>query len=136
MNICGAWASSGLRRARALAGAVLLLAEFAGGQNPPQKPQVPTFRTQSNLVVVDVTVRDKKGELVRDLRKEDFTIYEDNVPQEIVNFSLEEIPVVPEQPGAADTAAGNSVVNFNTMLEPERKKAELKDKRLVILFFD
>ena len=73
-----------------------------------RRTQRPTFRIQSNLVVVDVTVRDNKGDLVRDLRKEDFTVYEDNALQEIVNFSLEDIPVAPENPapGTAPAAPG------------------------------
>src|SRR5262245_23293529 len=136
MAILKAWASSRLRRARTVTFAALLLTGFAGGQTTAQKTQLPTFRTQANLVVVDVTVRDRKGELVRDLRKEDFTLYEDNVPQEIANFSLENIPAAPEKTGPAETAAVTPPVNFSATPEPERKKAELRDKRMVILFFD
>jgi VWFA-related protein len=128
-------ASSRLGRARSAAGVAFLLTCSLGAQTAPQRTQRPTFRIQSNLVVVDVTVRDKKGDLVRDLRREDFTLYEDNALQEIVNFSLEDIPVAPENlaPGAAPAAPA---VNFSAVPEPERKKDELKDKRLVILFFD
>lgn len=40
-----------------------------------------------NVVNVFVTVHDKKGELVRDLNKEDFAIEEDGHPQEIKYFA-------------------------------------------------
>ena len=40
-----------------------------------------TFRTSSELVLVNVTVRDKSGNFLRGLKPEDFTILEDNKPQ-------------------------------------------------------
>jgi VWFA-related protein len=42
-----------------------------------------------NVVNVFVTVRDKKGALIRDLNKEDFTVAEDGRPMEIKYFSRE-----------------------------------------------
>lgn len=42
-----------------------------------------------NLVNLFVTVRDKKGELIRNLNKEDFTVAEDGRPVEIKYFSRE-----------------------------------------------
>ncbi len=47
------------------------------------------------MVVVDVTVRDGKGKLVDDLKKEDFKIFEDNSPQNIVTFSAENVAIGP-----------------------------------------
>ena len=102
--ILSSLASLRSRRMRA-AGVALLLTCSLWAQTAPQKTQRPTFRIQSNLVVVDVTVRDKKGDLVRDLRKEDFAVYEDNALQEIVNFSLEDIPVAPENPAPGTAPA-------------------------------
>ena len=43
-------------------------------------------RVNSNLVNVDVTVKDKKGKVVRDLKAEDFTITENGVKQTIEFF--------------------------------------------------
>ena len=39
------------------------------------KPQGSSIRVTSELVLANVVVRDKKGNLVRDLKKEDFTLY-------------------------------------------------------------
>jgi VWFA-related protein len=40
----------------------------------------------SNLVNIDVTVKDKKGNYVNDLKAEDFTVYENGVPQKVEFF--------------------------------------------------
>lgn len=104
-----------------------------GAQQPP-----PTYRVRSGLVVVDVTVRDRSGQAVKDLKKEDFTVYEDNVAQKTVTFSLEDIPVsAPETiAGGAETAPRSPPVNFSRTPPSESRKEELRDKRLIILFFD
>ena len=55
------------------------------------------FECQSDLVLVNVTVRDKSGNFVRDLKPEDFTILEDNKPQKVVSFDVENIDAVANQ---------------------------------------
>ncbi len=121
---------------------VLLLTLSCTMLNPTiqNAQQNPVFRVASNLVLVDVTVRDKKGNLVKDLKKEDFTVFEDNVAQQIVTFSLESIPSAPEE-AIADVAAGNQpkpapTVNLNLTPRAEIKKEDLQDKRLIVMFFD
>ena len=59
-----------------------------------------TFRSKTELVLVNVTVRDKNGNPVRDLKREDFTVLEDNKPQQVVSFDLENTDAVlpPPQP--------------------------------------
>ena len=39
-----------------------------------------TFRSNAELVLVNVTVRDKSGNPVHDLKREDFTVMEDSKP--------------------------------------------------------
>src|SRR5689334_7882103 len=51
------------------------------------------IRTQVDLVVVPVTVKDSKGKLVTGLSKEDFTIREDKALQSITNFSIDPQPL-------------------------------------------
>jgi VWFA-related protein len=51
------------------------------------RAQQPTFSTGVNVVNVLVTVRDKQGQLVRDLAKDDFTLEEDGRKQTIQYFS-------------------------------------------------
>ena len=49
------------------------------------------FHSQTDLVLVNVTVKDKHGNFVRDLKPEDFTVLEDNKQQKVVSFDIENI---------------------------------------------
>jgi VWFA-related protein len=64
-------------------------------QNPPPLQQEgPTKMIISvNQVIVPVTVKDRAGRLVPDLRKDEFRIFEDNVEQRIAFFRAEPIPL-------------------------------------------
>lgn len=46
-----------------------------------------------NQVVVPVTVKDRSGNLVADLRRDEFRIFEDNVEQRIAYFGAEPAPI-------------------------------------------
>ena len=60
------------------------------GQQPPsdQQPTPSPFRSGANVVRVDVTVIDRKGEPVRSLTADDFEVIEDGRPQPITSFKL------------------------------------------------
>jgi VWFA-related protein len=60
---------------------------------PPPQPQQPTFRVRVDYVEVDVVVTDRQGNLVRDLKKEDFQVLEDGKGQTISTFTQVDIPV-------------------------------------------
>jgi Ca-activated chloride channel family protein len=51
------------------------------------------FRTSTDAVVLTVTVTDAQGRLVAGLEQEDFQVFEDQVPQEITNFSRQPQPI-------------------------------------------
>jgi len=53
------------------------------------------IKIDTDLVPVDVTVTDVKGLLVRNLKKEDFKLYEDGVERPIASFNVEKIEGVP-----------------------------------------
>lgn len=67
---------------RLLAGAVAGI-RFSAAQ------QTPTFSTEIKVVNIFALVRDKQGQIVRDLNKDDFEIREDGKPQTIQYFSRE-----------------------------------------------
>jgi VWFA-related protein len=72
-------------------------APSTGQQAPPRPdPQMPpiTFRAEVNYVEVDAAIRDAQGAFVRDLKKEDFQVFEDGILQAVTAFSLIDIPVV------------------------------------------
>lgn len=66
---------------------VFLFAFPAFAQNPQKLPDDgEVIKTKSNLVNIDVLVKDKKGKYVSDLKPEDFTISENGVVQKIEFF--------------------------------------------------
>lgn len=97
------------------------------------------FRSRSELVLVNVTVRDRNGNLVRDLKREDFTVLEDRKPQQVVSFDLENTAAVVSS-GVEEApllATGKSSKNGTASGAPtESADRPLKDHRLIILFFD
>jgi VWFA-related protein len=82
--------------------AAALLTAVTGvvAQNPPAAPpakpaaqqpprdQSQVFRSRVELVTTDVIVRDNAGQFVADLKKEDFEVLEDDVPQKLISFTL------------------------------------------------
>lgn len=69
----------------------LLLAASQEAARPSQP--VPTFSSRADLVVLHVTVLDRKSGFVAGLPREAFTIFEDGQPQEISFFRNEDSPV-------------------------------------------
>ncbi len=62
------------------------------GQN--ELPEgLPTFRTDSTSVNVDVAVLDNKGRFIPNIPAGNFRVLEDNVPQKISNFAIGEAPM-------------------------------------------
>ena len=112
---------------------VVMLCTGVSSQEPSSTEY--TFRSKTELVLVNVTVRDKNGNPVRDLKREDFTVLEDNKPQQVISFDLENTDAVlstaateaallrPAQPAKTDAASALAT-------------RPLKDRRLIILFFD
>jgi len=52
-----------------------------------------TLKRNVDEVVLNVTVLDEGGHLVTDLKKDDFRIFEDGVPQTVASFQHQDIPV-------------------------------------------
>lgn len=76
---------------------------------PSEQPDY-TFRAETDLVLVNVTVRDHSGNFVRGLKPEDFTVLEDNKPQKIVSFDVENTDeVVPPEVAQAKPIAGGAL---------------------------
>ncbi len=57
------------------------------------RPGEERIRIDTDLVNVDVTVVDENNNPVFDLKKEDFSVYEDNVKQTVENVAQEEVPI-------------------------------------------
>lgn len=76
-----------------LASCAVLAAQSTGAKPAPpaQDPQQPVFRTRVDSISVDVTVTDRQGRPVTDLKAEDFDVRESGKPQAIESFRLIQI---------------------------------------------
>jgi Ca-activated chloride channel homolog len=84
------------RRERVIANTIaplLLILTAAAGVAKAQTPQSFRISVNVDLVVLNATVSDGKGQVASDLREQDFEIYEDRVRQSIRFFRHEDIPV-------------------------------------------
>ena len=59
----------------------------------PVPADLPTFKSDTNLVTVDVAVLDNRGNFIPNIPRGNFLILEDSVPQKIVNFGPSEAPM-------------------------------------------
>ncbi len=105
----------------------------------PQQQEEYTFHVQAELVLVNATVKDKNGNFVRDLKPENFTILEDNKPQKVSSFDIENIDAVANQNLAQAKAllgAPAPVGSTNAKTLVANSPDQFKDRRLIVLFFD
>ena len=119
------------------AAAVLLILLFLCAALPSQQSGY-TLHSQSDLVLVNVTVRDKSGKFMPGLKPDNFTILEDNKPQKIVSFDVENVDAVPAL-DVAQAKAQSDVTTGAAMPAPDtpaQLASEFKNRRLIVLFFD
>ena len=122
-------------------GLTALLVLSAAGQ--PQSAQQParraTFTANANLVIVDVTVKDKSGKAIDNLAQNDFTVLEDGKPQKISVFEVQKLgmePAPPEPPPTLDDVNAIPEPPKTIITTEEPGKVQYHDKRLMVMFFD
>jgi VWFA-related protein len=135
-----------LRALRLPALVAAMLAGLTGSVASPRaqgaKQQQPVFRTGTELVLVNVVVRDKSGAVVRGLTQDDFAITEDDKPQTVSSFDYEELdreeapqtpdpqqPILEKRPARAAAAPVEAPA-------PAAPKVDMHGRRLIVLFFD
>ncbi|MEO8660619.1 MAG: VWA domain-containing protein [Bryobacteraceae bacterium] len=101
--------------AAGLAAAVLMVPVSLRAQDDQS-----TFRADTRLVVLHASVVDGKGNLVTTLKKEDFKVFENQVPQQVKVFRREDVPV----------SMGLIIDNSGSMRD-KRKKVEAAALALV-----
>jgi VWFA-related protein len=131
----------------------LLLASPAVSQNvqaPQQSGQPFTLKTTTEVVLVNVTVKDGKGNFVRDLKADDFTLTEDGKPQKILSLDVENTDALAvsnelqtanllgDLNGATSTQIQAQAKGKARVPSPpvEYTKDTFRDRRIMVLFFD
>jgi VWFA-related protein len=121
--------------------------------NAPLQKQTYKFETTTQLVVVNVSAKDKNGKPIENLKASDFTITEDGKPQQIKVFEyqrLEEeaLPAPELKPRAEAPAAGAPAVPASAAapvvapvvqpaIAPARPgEIKYRDRRLLVMYFD
>jgi VWFA-related protein len=126
-----------------LATAVLLLqgVGLLTAQQPAPPPQPPAnqgrIEVTTELVLVNLIARDKKGNFVRDLKKEDFTLFEDGKKQDISTLDFENVDEMATAGAAEATVSGSA--GQGTLLRAGKKSPptlDARDRRLMLFFFD
>lgn len=124
--------------------AAALLLQGAGSltaQQPTQAPPPPAnqgrIEVTTELVLVNLVARDKKGNFVRDLKKEDFTLFEDGKKQDISTLDFENVDEMATAGAAEATVSGSA--SQGTLLRAGKKSPptlDARDRRLMLFFFD
>ncbi len=102
------------------------------------KESVYTLSVFQDLVLVDVVVTDKNGHPIPNLKREDFTVFEDKVPQKVGTFDYEDLS------GTFETVKGSSnkiehpaeLINLSKTPPEQVPLQQFQHHRLMILFFD
>ena len=125
-----------VRFTAAVACAVLALSlapTHVRAQQPADKSETtPTLKVDTRLVMVPVIVRDRKGQLIRNLKQADFTLSENNKPQTIKYFDKDSeapltvgllVDVSGSQRNVLDEERTASSAFLDTLLRPDKDKA-------------
>lgn len=110
-----------------LAGTLWLL---PNGYSTAQLPSQPPFATATTAVIVDAVVRDRKGNPVADLQKDDFELFEDGVRQQIADVTIVAPGRARERGGGTAPAASSSATST-----PDARRA-VSTPAFVALVFD
>jgi VWFA-related protein len=115
-----------------------VLAAQQGAQKLPGR--MPTFTSNVELVLVNVVVRDKDGNIVRNLTRDDFTVIEDGKQQTVSTFDREDLPTTgtaeeaTSAPARPILAASPAPASSSTVVPAP--KIDMHGRRLLVFFFD
>ncbi len=120
--------------------ALLMAWSMATNLLAQQQPQTPVasggrLRVSTEIVLVNMVARDKQGNLIKDLKREDFTVYEDGKKQELASFDFEKVDEM-AMAGAAGTTVTGSAGPGGLLNSKVQKSLDARDRRLMLMFFD
>jgi len=132
---------------RSIISSVLVCGILLAQQPPAQQPAPPiasdgsvTFRTNTQLVVETVIVKDKNGKPIEGLTAKDFVVTEDGVAQTLQFCEFQKLDAVPDATAAPEPVAPKNVaagVVQHGQITPETPgDVRYRDKRMLAIYFD
>lgn len=114
---------------------LMLIAARLIAQPPADEP---VFRSDTRLVIEQVTVKDKSGKPIEGLTAKDFTITEDGIPQTIAFLEFQKLIEADAAPAPAFTQAVAPIPRLAKTQIAAETPGNLKyaDKRLLAIYFD
>ena len=136
-----------MRRLLATLAAASLLAPFGPAQDKTPSGAKPAgsaqaasasedqavFRVTVNMVLIDARVTDRSGKPIKGLTPEQFTLLEDGKPQKISSLDYHDLDAM-EAAGLANQPT--LVVPLGVVQPPPEVQKKIRDRRLIVLFFD
>ncbi len=124
-----------------MATALLLAWSTTGNLVAQQQPEAPVssgarLKVSTEIVLVNVVARDKHGNLIKDLKKEDFTVFEDGKKQDLASFDFEKVDEMAMAGTAGTTVTGTAGQPSGLLNSKVQKSLDARDRRLMLLFFD
>lgn len=107
----------------------LTYSSLAQAVKPTPEPEDDVVKISTNLIQIDVTVTDKKGNAVTDLKPEDFEVYENGEKQNLTNFWF-----IAGARAATDTVKKDTVGIAGPVRPPNVKAAQVR--RTIALVVD
>jgi VWFA-related protein len=135
------WTATALLMVWSATGNLLGRQQQPPAPTPPQAPPAPVLKVSTEIVLVNVVARDKHGNLIKDLKKEDFTLYEDGKKQSVASFDYEKVDELVMAGAQGTTVTGTADTTEKTdkgglLNSKAQKSLDARDRRLMLLFFD
>ncbi|WP_213807859.1 VWA domain-containing protein [Granulicella sp. dw_53] len=90
-----------------------------------QTPAPPTLRTGAQLVIVDVTVTDSRGNPIHDLKQSDFSLQESGAPQTISHFDEHSAPTAADLAKSPPMPPAEPNIYTNFTFTPENAPIDI-----------
>jgi VWFA-related protein len=115
--------------------ACLAAMSLVGQETKNPAPQETRIRVNTEIVLINVVARDKSGNPIRDLKQDDFTVFEDGKKQILASFDFENVDELAIA-GRADTTVTGTAASAAANPAKAIKSLDARDRRLMLLFFD
>jgi VWFA-related protein len=126
---------------------IILLAGLPGFGAPQESADTPrtgySFKTTTELVVVNVAAKDRKGGSIEGLKASDFIVTEDGKPQQIKVFEFQRLndtllpaPALARRDERSQAAPAATAASPARIAPSSAGEIKYQNRRLLVLFFD